>query len=135
MEIFERRRVTTMIEDYGKELILDLHDCTIYTFTRQSIRTFCEELCNLIDMEACEFHFWDEEDLPDDQRQTNPKTAGISAVQFILTSNITVHTLYKLGKCFINVFSCKEFDHHIAEKFAKEWFDGTVVTNTVIRRL
>ncbi len=39
-------------ENYGHELILDLHKCDTNTFTRQSIGEYFDELCELIGMQA-----------------------------------------------------------------------------------
>lgn len=121
-----------MSEPYGKELILDLSECDVSTFTRESIGEYLDKLCLLIDMEAQDRHFWDDEGLPEDECQTNPKTCGVSVVQFILTSTIVVHSLTKLKKVFINIFSCKDFDVEAARIFTISWFgaagnDGTVV--------
>ena len=120
---------------YGQELILDLHDCDTSAFTRAAIETFCAELCGLIDMERCDFHFWDDAGVPEEEQQTDPKTKGISAVQFILTSTIVIHTLDLMKSVYINIFSCKEFDTDKAATFTANWFrskDWT--TQIVIRR-
>ncbi len=109
-------------EDYGKEIILDLHECDVSTFTRESIADYFKRLCVLIDMQAEDMYFWDDEGLPEEECQTNPKTCGISAVQFILTSTIVIHTLTKLGKAYINIFSCKDFDTEVARDFTVSWF-------------
>ena len=120
---------------YGLELILDLHDCNGKSFTRQSIAKFCAELCDLIDMEACDLHFWDDVGVPMEERQTNSKTKGTSAVQFILTSTIVIHTLDLMKVTYVNIFSCKEFDTDEAAKFAAKWFGSKKWTaNVVIRR-
>ena len=36
---------------YGKELIIDLHNCDPQTFTRNKIKKYFVEVCKLIDME------------------------------------------------------------------------------------
>ena len=38
------------MKPYGKELILDLHECEPATFNRDSIGLFFSELCDLIDL-------------------------------------------------------------------------------------
>lgn len=120
---------------YGLELILDLHECNGKCFTRQSIAKFCEELCDLIDMEPCELHFWDDVGVPMEEQQTNSKTKGTSAVQFILTSTIVIHTLELMKAAYVNIFSCKQFDTDEAAKFTAKWFDSTNWTaNVVVRR-
>ncbi len=120
---------------YGVELILDLHDCDVTTFNRSSLKKYFVELCDLIDMQRCELHFWDDLDTSEEEKQTSPHTTGTSAIQFILTSNIIIHTLDILQKVFVNIFTCKDFSTSEAEKFTAEWFGGKIVNKTVIRRL
>jgi len=120
---------------YGFELILDLHGCEIAMFNRKSLRLFFRELCERIDMRPQAVHFWDDLGLPPEQRQTEPHTKGTSAVQFILTSSIVVHTLDLLGKVFINIFSCKPFDAAEAEAFCARFFRAKSIANSrVIER-
>lgn len=121
-------------ETYGQELLLDLHDCDPGRFTRREIEQFCEELCELVDMERCELHFWDDVGVPEEERQTDPKTKGTSAVQFILTSTIVIHTLDLMGAVYVNIFSCKEFDTDEATRFTANWFGSTDWTANVITR-
>jgi len=119
---------------YGYELILDLYRCDETKFTRKSIDEYFRILCDLIDMEKCDRYFWDDLDTPEEERQTEPHTIGTSAVQFILTSNITIHTLDLLRKVFVNIFSCKEFDYDIAADFTESWFGGTIKNRTSMER-
>ncbi len=121
-------------DTYGKELILDLHHCNSDYFTRESIRGYFLKLCALIDMEACDLHFWDDVNTPEAEKQTDPKTKGTSAIQFIITSNITIHTLDLLNKVYVNLFSCKEFDADLAATFTKNYFEGTIVTRFEVIR-
>ena len=107
---------------YGYELILDLHGCDPNTFNRASIEDFFEQLCKKIKMTRCDLHFWDDVGVSPEEQQTSPHTKGTSAVQFILTSTIVIHTLDLMGSVYINIFSCKEYDKDIAEEFSKEWF-------------
>jgi S-adenosylmethionine/arginine decarboxylase-like enzyme len=119
---------------YGKELILDLHNCDSSTFTRKSLRKYFKLLCQQIDMKAEKLCWWDDYGLEPEFIQTEPHTKGTSAVQFILTSNITIHTLDILKNVYINVFSCKEFDPDIVMKFSEEWFKGKIINSQLINR-
>ncbi len=110
---------------YGVELILDLHGCDESKFTRESISKYFEHLCDLIDMKREALHFWDDEGVSDEEKQTSPHTQGTSAVQFILTSSIVIHTLDQLKAVYINIFSCKEYDPKVAEQFSVKWFGAT----------
>ena len=106
-------------EPYGFECIIDLHRCDASRFNRSSTDQFFTELCDLIDMEKCVVHFWDDVGVPLEEQQTLPHTKGTSAVCFILTSSIVVHTLDMLGSVYVNIFSCKEFDPVAARQFTQ----------------
>ena len=119
---------------YGYELILDLHGCDTSTFNRQCIERFFTRLCDLIEMEKCEVHFWDDVDVPPEEQQTEPHTKGTSAVCFILTSTIVIHTLDLLEKVYVNIFSCKPYDGDLAAQFTEKWFGGKIQNSTFIER-
>ena len=120
---------------YGFELIIDLHGCDISTFNRESLDGYFEKLCKAIDMKKCERYFWDDVGLPEEQKQTSPHTKGSSAVQFILTSSIVIHTLDLLEAVYINIFSCKSFDAKVAERITKEWFGAKECSSHLIERI
>lgn len=124
------------MKDYGKEVILDLHDCDPSTFNRQSIRRFFKELCELIDMQKEKLVWWDDLYTPEGEKETLPHLVGTSAVQFIRTSNITIHTLDIMKRTYINIFSCKPFDSNVALEFTRDWFKSKDVKQfKVIRRI
>lgn len=123
-----------MRKNYGQELILDLHRCNPDRFTREVIGEYFVSLCDLIDMERCDLHWWDDRDLPEAEKETEPHLKGTSAIQFIRTSNVTIHTLDILKNVYVNVFSCKDFDPKIAKDFTAKWFEGEVVNYQVIVR-
>lgn len=108
---------------FGYELILNLYECSIEKFNRPGLETYFIELCNLIDMKREDLHFWDYEGIEDEIPYDQPHLVGTSAVQFIATSSIIVHTLDLLKKIYINIFSCKKFDPKVAEEFTKKYFE------------
>lgn len=122
------------MKPYGKELIIDLHDCDPLLFNRPQIREYFKDLCALIDMEPHDLHFWDDEGVPDELKQTEPHLKGTSAIQFIMTSNITIHCLDLLKSVYVNIFSCKEFDAALAAEFTEEFFGGHIVQRPVYVR-
>ena len=107
---------------YGYELILDLHGCDVSKFTRKSIEEYMVTICKAIGMEREGLHFWDYEGVPEEEMPTEAHLLGTSAVQFITTSNIVIHTLDLLKAVYVNIFSCKEFNEKIAEQLTKGWF-------------
>jgi len=121
--------------NYGKELILDLHECDPSTFTRASIEEYFVQMCKKIDMKRCDLFFWDDFGLPPEECQTLPHLKGTSAVQFIMTSNITIHTLDIMKRVYLNIFSCKDFDPKVAEGFSLEWFKGKTVNKVIVDRI
>jgi S-adenosylmethionine/arginine decarboxylase-like enzyme len=120
---------------YGFELLLDLHGCDASLFTRKSLDQFFTELCDLIEMQRCVVHFWDDVGVPEEEQQTLPHTKGTSAVCFILTSTIVVHTLDLLGAVYVNIFSCKPYDPGAAEGFARQWFRASEVNSSFVTRI
>jgi len=120
---------------YGFELIMDLHGCDVGKFNRTSLRKYFAKLCKAIDMKRCELYFWDDYGVPAKEKQTLHHTKGTSAVQFILTSTITIHTLDLLKAVYVNIFSCKPFDEKVAEKITKEWFGANGCRTHFIERI
>jgi len=119
---------------YGTELIIDLHDCSTKKFNRAGLEIYFQQLCELIDMEREDLHFWDYADDPDAKELAPPHLQGTSAIQFITTSNVTIHTLDKLKKVFINVFSCKPFSVEIVTRFTEKYFKAEQIKTAIVER-
>jgi S-adenosylmethionine decarboxylase len=58
---------------------------------------------------------------------------GWSALQFIETSSITVHADEVVGRCFVDVFSCRPFDAFKAAEIAVEHFGGASAVRVLER--
>ena len=121
--------------NFGKELILDLHECNVSKFNREDITIFFTKLCERIDMTAEDLYFWDDLNTPPGEEETEPHLVGTSAIQFIKTSNITIHTLDLMKRVYLNIFSCKEFDSDIAMQFCQSFFGGYIVECTIVDRI
>lgn len=124
-----------MKQTYGYELILDLHGCDISTFNRDSLDNYFEKLCKAIKMEKCERYFWDDVGVPEEEQQISPHTKGTSAVQFILTSTIVIHTLELMAAVYVNIFSCKQYDASLAEEITKDWFGARECRSHFVERI
>jgi len=59
---------------------------------------------------------------------------GISAVQLIVTSAITIHTNDMYRDMYLDVFSCKWFDEAIIVKMIKEFFSPEEIKENVVLR-
>ncbi len=120
-------------DSYGKEIILDLHNCDSSKFTRKHIERYLKSLCRQIKMKREDLYFWDYDD-PREKAIAPAHLKGTSAVQFILTSTIVIHTLDELKQIYINVFSCKDFNTSKVKDYTKKFFSGKIVNVTVVRR-
>lgn len=118
----------------GPEMILDLVDCDVSTFTKESLEKFFIELCDVIDMTRTELHMWEYFEDPTKPAEEFEELKGISAVQFIKTSSILVHTFDSLNKISINLYSCKPFNTLVARKFCEDYFKGTPIQFVNIQR-
>lgn len=112
-----RKKEEVAMEAFGYELILDLGECDKKKLTsKEALKQYVDELCELIEMKKygptiIEF-FGEGQEF----------TKGYSLVQLIETSCISGHFSEHLGACFINIFSCKEFDEDKAMNFSKKFF-------------
>lgn len=112
------------VQPYGKELILDLYECNNKLFTRKNIKNYFILLCKLLKMKREKLIFWDDVGVPKSEKQKLSHLQGTSAIQFILTSNIVIHTLDQLNAVFINIFSCGSYDHKVAKEFSEHYFES-----------
>lgn len=124
-------------DPYGYELILDLKNCDSSKFNRVDLDKFCEELCKLTKMRRADIHFWDfegQEEQYEIYAEEAQHLCGTSLIQFINTSNITIHTLDIWKKIYLNLFTCKPFNHEEAKSFIVNYFKGEIVSEHFIVR-
>lgn len=112
---------------YGYEVILDLKCFDTSQFNRESLGKFLNELCFILEVDPQKRHYWDDEGVAPEERQTNSKTKGTTVIQFLLTSNITIHTLDLLKTVYINIFVCREFDKQKAVDCCLDFFDAEII--------
>lgn len=102
---------------YGYELIIDLFECDPKVITsRSKLQEYVDKLCKLIKMKK-----YGKTLLPY-FGEKHPHTKGYSLVQLIETSSITGHFSELWRSAYINIFSCKKYDHTSAKKFTKQFF-------------
>src|SRR5262245_8570294 len=115
--------------NYGLELIMDRKGCPLEPLTQSKLTQFFIDLCVRIDMRRHgEPMYWED-------WSGVPHLQGISAIQFVETSNIVCHALPLLEAVYLNVFSCKEFDTEDAIKFCREYWGATSDTHSVVVRI
>lgn len=123
-------------ENYGQELILDIHDVPPDFFNRIEIRHFAEKLCDEIDMKKGPIYLWgmNSQEHKAKKGEAAIKADGISTVQFLYKSSITIHALDEIQKVFINIFSCEPFDVKTAINFVNEFVGGKIIYKHNITR-
>jgi S-adenosylmethionine/arginine decarboxylase-like enzyme len=120
---------------YGQELIIDIHECDLTNLSsRSDIEDFCNEICDVLDMNKGPLHFWDYEGFPQEYKDAPPHLKGITAIQFLTTSNLTIHILDELKSVYLNIFSCKSFDSKKVIEYVQEWTLGNIVQKLLIER-
>ncbi len=113
---------------YGLELLLDLKGCDLSDLSRERLTDYFVRLCELIQMTRHgEPLFWED-------HSGLPHLQGISAVQFIETSNVVCHALPLLQAVYLNIFSCREFEIEDAKRFSAEFWGAASVVSTVVTR-
>lgn len=114
---------------YGKELIIDLYDCTPEIIrSKKKILEYSNKLCDLIKIKKYG------KPLIERFALSNPYAAGYSLVQLIETSSVTAHFSEFWNRVYINIFSCKLFDHKIALSFTKKFFKAKKIKKRIIIR-
>ena len=121
---------------YGYTLSLDMNNCNSEKFNRIDLAEFLNELCEKIDMTPEKLVWWDyENENKADLIDEPDHLVGTSVVQFITTSSIVIHTLDRLKKVYIDLFSCKVFSDNIVAKFCEEYFSGEISNRHYYERI
>jgi len=119
---------------YGKSFHVDLGECDISLFNRHDIDRFFRGVGEIMEVDLENRYFWDDENTLEEDKQTDPKKMGISAVQFLLASNITIHTLPLRREAYIDIFSCDLFDITEVYDYCIKFFDAHKSTATPLSR-
>ena len=97
-----KRIVVDGVKHYGKHVILTAAGCNDALLEKTAIADFCRDMVKRIDMVPFGEPFV--------ERFGGGDEVGISAVQLIQTSAITIHTNDEARDMYLDVFSCKDFD-------------------------
>jgi S-adenosylmethionine/arginine decarboxylase-like enzyme len=112
-----RNPTTRKPAPWGMLAAIDLHGCQRRRLEDpKSIRAFVTDVIEAIGMRA--------HGPLRLERFGDGELEGWSAMQFIETSSITIHADEFSGRCFIDVFSCLQFDPEIAGTIAVAHFGG-----------
>jgi S-adenosylmethionine/arginine decarboxylase-like enzyme len=121
-----KRIVVDGVQHYGKHVVLTAGACNDALLSKDKIADFCRDMVKRIDMVA----FGD----PFVERFGDGDEVGISAVQLIMTSAITIHTNDTARDMYLDVFSCKDFDAETVTKCVEDWFSPKSVEHQMLLR-
>jgi len=102
---------------YGMHLTLDGYDCSPEKLANlDNIYEFLDRCPDLISMTKImpPYVFKYQAQVPED--------SGLSGFVLIAESHISVHTYPEKGYLSLDIFSCKDFNHHQAVAYATELF-------------
>lgn len=63
-----------------------------------------------------------------------PEDKGITGFVVIATSHISIHSFQEKNYCFVDIFSCEEFDTALAIKIILDTFEPTTHTVHIVSR-
>lgn len=109
-----KRIIANGEKHYGKHVILTASGCNAALLEKVKIADFCRDMVKRIDMVPFGEPFV--------ERFGEGDEVGISAVQLIQTSAITIHTNDEARDMYLDVFSCKDFEAETVVKCVSDWF-------------
>jgi S-adenosylmethionine/arginine decarboxylase-like enzyme len=114
---------------WGYHLMLDCSGCDHDKVTsKENVYNFIKELVKRIDMVAYG------EPIIEHFATHDPAKQGISAIQLISTSNISMHLVDRDNTLYLDVFSCKPFDNDVVIATVKEYFNSKTEKMNYITR-
>lgn len=106
-------------EVWGLESSLDIHGCNSKIDSADAVKNYVVELCKLIKMKRYGPCLVERFGAP------GTNLEGLSMFQFIETSCISGHFSPSTNSCYINVFSCADYDPDVVKKFTEEFFGAS----------
>jgi S-adenosylmethionine decarboxylase len=117
-----------MKEAWGFHTLLDLYGCASLSIRNKDlIKYYVEQLCFITEMKPfgeCKIvHFGQD-----------PSIEGFSLIQLIETSLISGHFCNQENSAYIDIFSCKYYDHQLVSDFTKKIFEADRIKTRFILR-
>jgi len=114
---------------FGYELVMDLYECDKGIISsKKKLQAYTNKLCKLIKMKK-----YGKTLLPY-FGEKQAFTKGYSLVQLIETSSITGHFSEFWATAYINIFSCKKYNHGLAKRFTQKYFKAKKIKAKLLTR-
>ena len=111
---------------YGKHMMLTCESCNENLLSLNTMKQFLKELADAIDMIR--------HGEPIAERFGDGIQIGISAVQLITTSALTVHTNDAARDLYLDVFSCKWFEEDAVFEVVSRYYAPQATTHQIVIR-
>lgn len=111
---------------YGKHMMLTCEGCNDNLLSVDTMKEFLKELADKIDM----IRYGE----PIAARFGDGCQVGISAVQLITTSALTVHTNDQARDMYLDVFSCKWFEEETVMAVVNKYYAPKQITHQIVIR-
>lgn len=103
--------------NFGPHLMIDMQGCDVEALSSlQGCFEGLAELPDLVSMTPITQPYV----FPYQGKQ--PQDAGITGFVVIAESHISIHTFPERAYCFIDIFSCRDFDVEKALQYCLQWF-------------
>ena len=112
---------------YGKHLLLTANGCGDMILNIEAIVSFVKELVKKIGMKPFGEPIAHKID-------THTPFGGITVVQIIRTSTITIHTYDEPQDFYLDVFSCMDFDETEVVRYVVSFFNPENINHEVVYR-
>ncbi len=123
----EYRRIVVNGEYYyGKHLIASIKGCNDNILDKEQVGRFLQDVADIINMVRFGH--------PVVERFGEGIEVGLSGVQLIETSAITIHTNDMARDLYLDVFSCKDFAEASVIQFVQKQFTPKSLTHEVLLR-
>ncbi len=121
-KVFEKNKL-----NWGLSTLITIYNCDpVLIKNQEAVKQFVYEICEVINMERHRNPLID--------RFGDDELEGVSCIQLIKTSSITVHCDEIKNRVFVDIFSCKWFDQKKATMFCTKYFKSEkYVVKTVVR--
>lgn len=117
----------TALSPWGKSVAIDLHDCQHDSLTNPDKITsyICDVIVHIKMVAHGPCHI---------ERFGSGELEGWSAMQFIETSCVTLHADEVSDRCFVDIFSCQDFDTQDTAEFTQTYFGAAQMKQTTLIR-
>jgi len=109
-----------------KHMVMDLKDCKVDLSSLSNIKTYLSYICMALELTPRGAPLID---------TFGGQPNGITALQILSTSSISIHTYPEHRSCNIDIFACSDFNQRVALKLSLAFFQSKGVFKMIERTI